>query len=553
MTSAMASLVVEQPNDAVEVRSGPNRRAQNVPAPCPIGHSFSSPRPVSDPIPRPHPQYLGTYLLSYVKAKELEASTLEAEKKMAQLLKEQAEAQAIEDEKARESAAYKAVKDKEESDLSDALAESTDIASLYGKVVALVQSRTNATGVYLGRKETTDAGVSQIQYLSSTQDVMNGKVLKGVPEGEEEGAEGVTWPIFVSSEVEETVVDPETGEESTVTKTVFPEDITVANIVRDPAVKCFGLPKLGSYVAVPVRYNSCLHENGIEDAPPPPEPVAAEDVDPDAPPAEPEVVEAPPKFSPVNVVSEFIIGFDSVGQGREFNEEEKAFAKTWASKLAEASAAAELKLWNAEITTLETMAGGEADAAAALATAKETSVAGIAEKMGALGEEANEDEKAYKEVSFKAAAALEVVTGLKDAVLAIGGLSVPPKGETIKTLTAVCMLAGVEKAAYTDMLTNKVSWGLLKAQLTEGLLEKMAVDPAGVTADAAEAIKGVIEGLDEASIPFNHILATSSCVGALLSWCNATLADVEAYAAWQVKVEEAKAAALEAAGGEGGE
>ena len=59
--------------------------------------------------------------------------------------------------------------------------------------------------------------------------------------------------------------------------------------------------------------------------------------------------------------------------------------------------------------------------------------------------------------------------------------------------------------------------------------------------------------MDEASIPFNHILATSSCVGALLSWCNATLADVEAYAAWQVKVEEAKAAALEAAGGEGGE
>ncbi|GMH59033.1 hypothetical protein TL16_g13059 [Triparma laevis f. inornata] len=514
MTSAMASLVVEQPNDAVE--------------------------------------YLGTYLLSYVKAKEMEASKLEAEKKMAQLLKEQAEAKAIEDEKAREAAAYKAVRDKEESDLSDALTESTDIASLYGKVVALVQSRTNATGVYLGRKETTDAGVNQIQYLSSTQDVMNGKVLKGVPEGEEEGAEGVTWPIFVSSEIEETVTDTETGEESTVTKTVFPEDVTVANIVRDPAVKCFGLPKLGSYVAVPVRYNSCLHENGIEDAPPPPEPVAADDVDPDAPPAEPEVVEAPPKFSPVNVVSEFIIGFDSVGQGREFTEEEKAFAKAWALKLSEASAAAELKLWNAEIALLETMAGGEGDAAAGIASAKEAAAAGIGEKVTALGE-ANEDEKAYKEVSFRAAAALEVVGGVKDAVLGLGALSVPPKGETIKTLTAVCMLAGVEKARYTDMLTGKVSWGLLKAQLTEGLVEKMAVDPAGVTGDAAEGIKGVVEGLDEASIPFNHILATSSVVGSLLSWCNATLADVEAYAAWQVKVEEAKAAALEAAGGEGGE
>jgi len=363
--------------------------------------------------------------------------------------------------------------------------------------------------------------------------------------------QGVTWPIFTSSEVEETVTDPETGDESTVTKTVFPEEIVVTNVCREPAIKCFGLPKLGSYVAVPVRFNSCLHENGIEDAPPPPEPVAAEDVDPETPTeaAEPVVEEPPPKFAPVNVSSEFIVGFDSVGQGREFTEEEKAFAKAWAGKLAEASQAAELKLWNEDIKAMEAIAAGETDVVASIAAAKEAAATTAAASFGELGEEVSEDEKAYKDVELKAVAAVEVVTAVKDILVALAKCNVTPKSESVKALTGLVMIAGYEKGEYTDLLTNKVEWGMLKGLIGDGLIEKLAA--IDITAWAAEGaldgVKGVVEGLEEAGTPFSHIVAVVSATGTVISLINAIAAKAEAYTVFEAKKAEAAAAAEEAA------
>ena len=69
----------------------------------------------------------------------MEASKLEADKKFTELQEKLAAKRAEEEEKAREAAAYKAVKDKEESDLAAEIEATTDIASLYSKVVALVQ------------------------------------------------------------------------------------------------------------------------------------------------------------------------------------------------------------------------------------------------------------------------------------------------------------------------------------------------------------------------------------------------------------------------------
>jgi len=84
-------------------------------------------------------QYLGTYLLSYVKSKEMEASKQEAEKRMAVLLEEANKANAAAEAEAAAAAAGKAEKDKEEEALASKLATSTDSASLYGKVLALIQ------------------------------------------------------------------------------------------------------------------------------------------------------------------------------------------------------------------------------------------------------------------------------------------------------------------------------------------------------------------------------------------------------------------------------
>lgn len=41
-----------------------------------------------------------------------------------------------------------------------------------------------------------------------------------------------------------------------------PEQVLVENVVRDPRIKFFGIPKLGAYLALPISYGSWLHPGG---------------------------------------------------------------------------------------------------------------------------------------------------------------------------------------------------------------------------------------------------------------------------------------------------
>jgi len=483
------------------------------------------------------PQYLGTYLLSYVKAKTSEASKAAAMTRYteleAQMASEKAAAAAVQAEADAAAAALVS----EEDALAAALDETTDIAAQYAAVLSLVASRTDATGVYLGRKEKNPDGISQIQYIESTDATMQGKVLKGVADGEEEGAEGVTWGLFVSSEVEEVTTDPETGEESTATKTVWPADVTVGNIVRDPAVKCFGIPKLGSYMAVPVRYSGCLQEGAMEDAPPPADPVPNEDgtmpeVDPDAPP--------PPKYQPVFAPAEFVVGLDTAGQGREFTNTEKEFARVWGGKLSAAAEKYERRLWEADVVGLSAW-GDAADAAAA----KSAAAASAAEKVAKC--EGNEDAKALADVESKQVAAGEVLKSAAGEIEKVKGVNAAPKAETVKCFAAAMNLAGMEKGTFMNVLQGGVSWPLVKANMGGLVAAIEAFDATTVTAEAVEAIKGSVEGVDAAGVPFTHLVATCGVAGLALEWCLAACAHVEGYAAFKVKEAEAAEAAAAAA------
>lgn len=43
---------------------------------------------------------------------------------------------------------------------------------------------------------------------------------------------------------------------------ISPEHLLIENVVRDPRVKFFGIPKLGSYLALPITYGSWLQPGG---------------------------------------------------------------------------------------------------------------------------------------------------------------------------------------------------------------------------------------------------------------------------------------------------
>jgi hypothetical protein len=503
------------------------------------------------------PQYLGTYLLSYVKGKEAEATRLANQAKLQGLLSEEAEKKTS---LATASAKLDSIqKSKEE--------EETQIAAnlpAIDPVLTMLLDRTKASAVYYGRKETTAGGGTQIQYLKSTQTSVIGKVLKGGDEGEEPdevgtyaSSEGATWPLFQSKEEEETTPNPVEGEDDIVTiKTVYPPSVTVSNVIRDSTVKCFAqIPKLGSYLAVPVRYSSCLWDGGIGDAPPPAEPDAAVEGEAPADPAAEPAAE-PSKYAPVTQMKECIIALDTCGQGRLFTATERTFAEDWGVKVSTSLEADEGKRWLDDIKRLEEMAAGESALAAEIEAAVAAGAAFGGDKVAALPEGSGEEVKALADAAGKLEAAYSAAEVGRNTIGVVGmQCNIPPRAEVLTVLSTALSICGDLGGGHTDPLNGKQDWSLIRQNAGESMWAKMkAFEPASLAASRVEALKAGLESLDPSTIAWGHVNPQCAGVGAILKWCQAAIANSEAYAALKDKEEETRladeAAAAEAAAAE---
>lgn len=83
--------------------------------------------------------------------------------------------------------------------------------------------------------------------------------------------EGITYKLF--SEEEEPVVEPEPSDDEEgkpkPPKEVppkLPRHILVPEVVREPKMHFYTVPRLGSYLAVRLEYNSCLQEEAFDAA-----------------------------------------------------------------------------------------------------------------------------------------------------------------------------------------------------------------------------------------------------------------------------------------------
>ena len=177
-----------------------------------------------------------------------------------------------------------------------------------------------------------------------------GKVLKGLPPGadpEEIKEDGVTFRVW-----KELPPEPvEEGQEDAPPKPpAFPEYLHIENVIRDPGVKFFGVPKLGAYLAVPVTYPSGLHDDGVG------VPGAAAPEGGDG--GEPPVPAAPVGTGPVKVPKnvQLILGIDSMAQARAFKPAEISAALKWGKVLAKALERADGQLWDEEIARIDQFA-----------------------------------------------------------------------------------------------------------------------------------------------------------------------------------------------------
>lgn len=134
----------------------------------------------------------------------------------------------------------------------------------------------NLTGVYVGNlnypvKEINDDEedenahfnttlpklINYIGYSESHKELMKGKTLSL--------EQGVTAEVFKEKEPEE---QPPQGDDDQQPKPVVekPTYIYVADVVKEPRMVFFRIPKLGAYIAIPLVYKSCLNEQSFQTA-----------------------------------------------------------------------------------------------------------------------------------------------------------------------------------------------------------------------------------------------------------------------------------------------
>lgn len=85
--------------------------------------------------------------------------------------------------------------------------------------------------------------------------------------------QGLTFDVFREDEEQpsEEVPPPEEGEEGEVISEkekpeVFPKSVFVKEVVREPRMYFYKVPKLGSYLAIRLEYESCLFEGALDTA-----------------------------------------------------------------------------------------------------------------------------------------------------------------------------------------------------------------------------------------------------------------------------------------------
>ena len=163
------------------------------------------------------------------------------------------------------------------------VAESKDLTENLQDLVNHLKFVSDSTAVYVGKvvkpiKEINDEdddaahidpnAVDQIQFSHSDENhnFMVDKILKpdeGITFGlfqEEPKEEGEEAPV----EEEEDNIDP--GKYKAPPKPKPLRHILVPEVVREPKIHYYTVPRLGSYLAIKLEYNSCLFEEAFDEA-----------------------------------------------------------------------------------------------------------------------------------------------------------------------------------------------------------------------------------------------------------------------------------------------
>ncbi|DBA03368.1 TPA: hypothetical protein N0F65_004645 [Lagenidium giganteum] len=132
------------------------------------------------------------------------------------------------------------------------------VIELHQRFVEWMASYINAEEAYVGRKVANADGQTFVHWVSSSRSTTV-VVDKFVTE-----EKGITFDVF--KEVEDPAAPPDA--DGNPVPPSIPKYIHVENVLREPRMKYFGIPKLGAFVASGVKYKSYIHQDVFNDANP---------------------------------------------------------------------------------------------------------------------------------------------------------------------------------------------------------------------------------------------------------------------------------------------
>ncbi|KAG7383607.1 hypothetical protein PHYPSEUDO_003533 [Phytophthora pseudosyringae] len=447
----------------------------------------------------------------------------------------------------------------EEKQVQTQLHSEPSVALVFQRFLEWVSSALDAEEAYIGRKCVDPQGNSVVHFVASSKHpksaVMDKFVAQPTDEGDEEGVHrgaGVTFDVFKEITPMGDDGDPAVDAEGNALPAGPPKFVHVENVLREPRVKFFGVPKLGALLTRAGQYKSYLHA----------------DVHNDSNPEEPTVLEQWLVFS-----------IDTMGQARAFTKKEidrfRHATELFLTTLEEKERALYIKDNERRVSSDEPLLREFLVAFAAQVAVQEENLAAQlpGPPEGEELSEAAQQQRAAKEAELRLSFLTTLLVSHIPTLLLASVRVVPFKGFVLTTFAAALELLGYARRELYNPATGQPSWDKISPLLGEAMLTAclQAFDASLATmATLAEADSTSADGLRAvrkalpatpavvsqakqtlAEISKTDVDAASPVASCFYMWGLAVLARAETLTAMadqaQQLEDEAAAAAAEAA------
>jgi hypothetical protein len=512
-------------------------------------------------------EYLGRYLQQYVSRKQAMAD--------ADISLRQADIEATKD---IETEAVKAAAEQELVDKATSrakkltlfrenLGNSTTKQEAMDSATKFIATFLDVPSAYFAINKKTEESETLLYFSESGTEIMKGQKLPKAAGGEEEDApqrQGITFDCFIIPEAPEEEAPPDDEGEAPPPKPApTAQPLVVDNTMRETRCKFFGIPKLGSFVAIPVMYDSSDHEGGMAPGPTPEEAAPPAEGEDEAAPAEPAA--PPPKYVQSMIPLQTALCMDTVGKYRRFTESEIEVAKQVGDALATAFKSIELREFEKHCGYVDEAATNTeiftTTLPASITEAETAALAAVAEESAVLPDTSDKEAHIAQlnaKASFESYDKVIKDDKIMDALATMGGFILPPVPGVLYFMHLLAGFVGFDIELTKDVCGD-LSWSAMRANILPTLTRNIQNFQCSIdnenNAMNDETCKAFIESKGLADVT---ILGTSfSFLPLLHTWLNKAIASRDADKAYMAAQAEAEAARLaaeaEAAGAGAGE